>query len=96
MPTSRRRGWISNEIRRQLVERDGLRCAYVGCDGQRCTARAFLQIHHKWAWARGGPDTLDNLQFLCGRHNRWLGELEFGERDAATWSPGLGKVPDTS
>ncbi|HXK18438.1 MAG TPA: HNH endonuclease [Polyangiaceae bacterium] len=62
--------------------RDGLCCTFTSADGQRCSARAFLQIHHEHAWAKGGSDTLDNLRLLCGSHNRLLAELEFGKRHA--------------
>jgi len=51
----------------------------VGDDGQRCTARGFLQIHHEKAWAKGGSDTLDNLRILCASHNQLLAEQEYGE-----------------
>jgi len=75
---ARRRAHIPNATRRELVERDGLRCSYTGPDGHRCSARGFLQIHHEHAWAKGGPDTPDNLRLLCARHNRLLAEREYG------------------
>jgi 5-methylcytosine-specific restriction endonuclease McrA len=74
------RAHISNEIRRQLLERDSFCCTYTSPTGQRCQCRRFLQIHHEKAWAKGGPDTLENLRLLCAEHNRLLGELEFGQR----------------
>jgi HNH endonuclease len=79
----RRRRQIHNDIRRQLIARDGLCCTFRSEDGQHCTTRAFLQIHHEHAWAKGGPDTLDNLRLLCASHNRVLAELEFGKRRAS-------------
>jgi len=78
----RKRRHIQNEIRRQLLARDGLCCTFTNESGQRCSARAFLQIHHEHAWSKGGSDTLDNLRLLCAAHNRLLAELEFGERRA--------------
>jgi hypothetical protein len=69
---------VTHETRRQLVERDGCGCAFVGSDGQRCASRAFLQFHHRHAWARGGADSADNLQVLCQAHNRLLAEQDFG------------------
>jgi hypothetical protein len=74
------RAHISSEIRRQLFERDGFCCSYMSPTGERCQCRRFLQIHHEKAWAKGGPDTLENLRLLCAEHNRLLGELEFGRR----------------
>ena len=74
----RRRKHISHDTRRQLLARDGLRCAFVSDDGVRCDARAYLQFHHRRAWAHGGPDTTDNLELLCHAHNRLLAERDFG------------------
>ena len=74
----RQRAHIPRELLRQLLERDGLGCTYVGDDGQRCGEQAFLQIHHEKAWAKGGSDELHNLRFLCASHNRVLAEQEFG------------------
>jgi hypothetical protein len=45
---------IPNAVQREVVARDGLRCTYVSDGGCRCSARAFLQIHHEEPWARGG------------------------------------------
>jgi HNH endonuclease len=74
----RQRKHIANETRRELLARDGVCCAFVGNDGQRCDARAFLQFHHRHAWARGGSDSADNLELLCRGHNRLLAERDFG------------------
>jgi hypothetical protein len=79
-PRTGRRAHIPNEVRRQVLERDGFRCTYTAPDGQRCECTRFLQIHHDQAWAKGGPETLENLRLLCSAHNQLLGELEFGER----------------
>ena len=75
-PHKRRR--IRQAVRRQVAERDAERCCHVGPDGRRCEARAFLQLHHKRPWALGGTDSVDNLQLLCGAHNRLMAELELG------------------
>jgi hypothetical protein len=40
------------------------------CDHPGCTARAFLQYDHIQPYAKGGRTVLDNLQRLCGPHNR--------------------------
>jgi hypothetical protein len=76
---TKRRKHISHDIRRQVSTRDGVCCAFVGADGRRCDARAFLQFHHRHAWARGGPDTVDNLTLFCQAHNRLLAERDFGQ-----------------
>ena len=75
---------IPNEVKRQIVARDGLRCTFVGSDGLRCGASRFTQIHHEEPWARGGGDTLDNLRVLCAAHNRLLAERDFGKELVAS------------
>jgi 5-methylcytosine-specific restriction endonuclease McrA len=78
-----RRGHIANATQREVAERDEMRCTYAGEGEQRCTARAFLQIHHELAWAHGGSDDSENLRLLCARHNRLLAEQDFGARHIA-------------
>jgi len=80
------RAHIPNAVRREVAERDELRCTYCAPDGVRCTARAFLQLHHERAWARGGEDAADNLRLLCASHNRLLAEEEFGREHIAARS----------
>ena len=74
----RRRKHIAHETRRELLARGDGCCAFVADDGQRCGARAFVQFHHRHAWARGGDDSADNLELLCRAHNRLLAEQDFG------------------
>lgn len=78
-PTRRRRR-IRNAVRRELLERDGLRCSYVSANGMRCSARAFLQLDHELAWSKEGSDEGRNLRILCRAHNLLLAEREFGHR----------------
>lgn len=40
------------------------------CAQQGCNATSFLQYDHKDPYASGGPTVIDNLQRLCGPHNR--------------------------
>jgi 5-methylcytosine-specific restriction endonuclease McrA len=69
---------IPNAVQREVAARDGLRCSYVSDSGCRCSARAFLQIHHEHPWSRGGAATTENLRLLCASHNRLLAERDFG------------------
>jgi 5-methylcytosine-specific restriction endonuclease McrA len=73
-----RRRHIPRATRRELLARDGFRCAFVSEAGVRCDARAFLQFHHRHPWACGGSDRADNLELLCWSHNRLLAEKDFG------------------
>lgn len=47
----------------QLGRRDGFRCVVCGSDED-------LQVDHRHPVAKGGDNRLENLQLLCGRHNR--------------------------
>lgn len=61
---SPRRRTPTRRQRRVIDERYPV-CAHPGC-----TATAFLQYDHIHPFAQGGLSTLDNLQRLCGPHNR--------------------------
>jgi len=74
---------IPNAVQREVAARDGLRCTYVSDNGCRCSARAFLQIHHEKPWAHGGAPTTENLRLLCASHNRLLAEQDFGAAHVA-------------
>jgi hypothetical protein len=74
---------IPNAVQREVATRDGFRCTYVSEGGCRCSARAFLQIHHEQPWARGGAPVLENLRLLCAVHNRLLAERDFGSAHVA-------------
>ncbi len=56
--------------RRQVSERDGCQCTYVGDDGHRCESVGWLQFDHIEEWSRGGPTETDNLRMLCHAHHR--------------------------
>src|SRR3954471_22530345 len=64
-PTSR---YIPAAVRRDVWERDGGRCAFVGTGG-RCAATRFLEFHHLVPYAEGGPTIAANLQMRCRVHN---------------------------
>ena len=88
-PDAPKRQHITHWVRRQVVARDGARCAFVGDDGQRCEARAFLQFHHRHPWARGGREGSANLELLCHAHNRLRAEQDFGEAHMANVGDGV-------
>ena len=85
LPTS-----IPAEVRRQVWERDGGRCAWTAPDGTRCGSRWQLELNHVQPRALGGPSTLENLRLRCRAHNLLHAEHLFGRghmdryrRDAA-------------
>ncbi|HKU41852.1 MAG TPA: HNH endonuclease signature motif containing protein [Polyangiales bacterium] len=69
---------IPNAVKREVIERDGSRCTFVGTDGKRCEQRGWLQLHHEDPYARGGTATSDNIHVMCAPHNRLLAERDFG------------------
>ena len=78
-----RRKHLSHETRRAVVEKDGLRCAFVSATGQRCDEQAFLQFHHEAPWARTKDDRPGNLHLFCDAHNRFQAEQDFGAKHVA-------------
>lgn len=50
---------------RRVLDERHTDCAHPGCH-----ARVLLQADHVIAYDDAGPTTLDNLQLLCGPHNR--------------------------
>jgi 5-methylcytosine-specific restriction endonuclease McrA len=73
-----KRGRVTVAVRRQVFERDGLKCSYVSPDGRRCDARAFLELDHVEPRARGGADDVANLRVRCRAHNQHAAEQVFG------------------
>ncbi len=72
--------YIPKQIRREVRERDGNRCAYVDATtGKRCDCERGLQYDHIVPFAQGGAsNTSQNLRLLCGTHNRLAAEHAFG------------------
>jgi hypothetical protein len=66
------------EVRRQVWERDGAQCAFVGPDGHRCTERGCLEFHHVIPKAAGGPATVSNISMRCRAHNYYEAVRDFG------------------
>jgi 5-methylcytosine-specific restriction endonuclease McrA len=79
---------IPAELRRQVWERDGGCCAWVGSDGRRCASRWQLEVDHVDPVARGGRATLDRLRLLCRKHNFWHAEQVYGEEAMAAYRKG--------
>lgn len=68
----RKREPIGLSKRYQVMKRDGFQCVLCGAGGD----SARLEIDHKTPLAKGGKDSMDNLQTLCFNCNR-------GKRDAS-------------
>jgi len=76
--SAKRTRTIPAEVRREVWERDGARCTFVGEDGHRCGSTHMLEFHHREAFALGGPPTARNLTLYCAPHNRGAAEKELG------------------
>ena len=69
---------IDHATRREVTARDGLRCTWTGCDGERCHATGWLELDHEQPFAKGGGSGANNVRVLCRAHNQLAVELEFG------------------
>ncbi|MBI1861063.1 MAG: HNH endonuclease [Deltaproteobacteria bacterium] len=93
--TPRHTHYVQARTAREVKERDGYRCGYVGPSGVRCNQTAHLQIDHVRPYAMGGSSRdLDNLRVLCRAHNLAKARLDFPRRNpvsppAAPGKPGL-------
>lgn len=79
-PTSRH---VPAHVRREVSERDGGQCAFVGPHG-RCGETRGLEFHHVRPHAAGGTSEASNIQLRCRAHNQHESELFFGRR-ASAW-----------
>ncbi len=77
-PVRSRSRHVPNDVKRAVIERDGLRCAYVDEAGRRCTATGFLELHHRDPFANGGEHNVANVTVYCAAHNAYASELDFG------------------
>jgi hypothetical protein len=77
-PARRGSRHIPASVRRAVFERDCNRCAYHDERGQRCRETLGVEIHHRRAYALGGPPTVDNLELRCRPHNALAAEEDFG------------------
>ncbi len=68
---------IPNEVRRQAVARDGLRCSFVSAEGRRCEETGFLEFDHVVPVAFGGEPS-DGVRMLCRSHNQHEAERILG------------------
>jgi hypothetical protein len=73
------RGHITSATRRAVLERDGLGCSFVNEKGERCGARAFLELDHREAKGRGGGSEASNVRILCAAHNQHEAERVYGK-----------------
>jgi 5-methylcytosine-specific restriction endonuclease McrA len=65
---------IPPNLRRRVIERDGLRCVYCGVD----LNKNEIHLDHVIPEAQGGPTSFNNLQVTCRKCNLEKGILSEG------------------
>ena len=70
--------YLPAQVRRAVLERDGLRCTWRGPDGVRCESRAWLEHDHVIPWGLGGSNSTENTRIYCRAHNRLAAEQAYG------------------
>jgi hypothetical protein len=69
---------ISRAARRFVFQRDKT-CRHRHADGNFCGSRYQLQVDHVVSRWKGGSHNVENLQILCGLHNRLKYEQEIAD-----------------
>ena len=69
---------VAKATRREVFQRDGVRCSFVSEDGRRCESRALLELDHVQPRALGGTHDARNLRVRCRAHNQLWAEQAFG------------------
>jgi 5-methylcytosine-specific restriction endonuclease McrA/DNA-binding NarL/FixJ family response regulator len=64
------RSALPARVRKALLN-PAARCQYKNHKGEQCHSSRYLQIDHIQSLSRGGSDDIENLQVLCGTHNRY-------------------------
>jgi hypothetical protein len=75
--------FIPAQLVHAIRRRDQGQCAYRSSNGKRCSQRRWLEIHHIKPLARGGQNTLENLQLICRGHHQALHH----SAQLASWFP---------
>jgi hypothetical protein len=74
-----KRSHVTNQTRREVIARDGLGCTFVNDAGERCGARAFLELDHREPKGKGGGSEAENMRILCRAHNQREAERVYGK-----------------
>jgi hypothetical protein len=76
---------IPSAIKRAIVEKEGLRCSFVGIDGRRCECRTFLEFDHVDPVGLDGGHGEDNVRLLCRAHNQYAAARIYGAATMGRW-----------
>jgi 5-methylcytosine-specific restriction endonuclease McrA len=69
---------IPAAVRREVNQRDGGRCTFVGTNGHRCDSREALEFHHVEPFARSPHHSVEGITLRCRAHNRHAAVQDFG------------------
>ena len=70
---------IPAPVRRFVWARDQGQCTFESSDGRRCPERLGLQFHHDDPHGLGGDRSANNVRLLCGPHNLYMAEMDYGK-----------------
>jgi hypothetical protein len=74
------RRYVPRAVRREVIARDGERCAFVSEDGRRCEETGFLEMDHVTAVALGGDGaSAGRVRILCRAHNQYEAARQLGQ-----------------
>jgi 5-methylcytosine-specific restriction endonuclease McrA len=95
--TSRASRHIPAAVRREVVQRDGGRCSFIGTSGHRCGTREALEFHHLEPFARSPRHSLEGITLRCRAHNRHAAVQDFGAEHMSRFGMGrrAGSHPPT-
>jgi hypothetical protein len=70
--------YVPVAVRKEVWNRDGGCCTFVGSAGRPCNSRHQIQLHHLDPFAMGGRATAANLTLRCRVHNHHAAEQDYG------------------
>lgn len=85
---------VSTKAKREVYQRDGGRCSFVGKAGHRCDSTYQLEYDHKCPRAHGGGSDTGNLRLLCRVHNQFAAEEVIGKARVAAVKERAGLAAD--
>ena len=74
-PSSRH---IPDAIKREVFERDGGRCTFVGATGRRCDETGAVEFDHVDGFAKTPVHEAARIRLLCRAHNQHAAEKMYG------------------
>jgi 5-methylcytosine-specific restriction endonuclease McrA len=77
-PTPGRRQPVPLPVRREVLQRDGHRCTFLGADGQRCPCTEGLEMDHLEPARETGSSGAEDLTTRCRVHNQWRAYQSYG------------------